>query len=80
MVGLSGRGDHAAPSDCRSSRSTMPAPGAALAGEAGDDHVEDGDDAVKDGTKDGADGIDDAHEAAANSVEDAGDLEEKKSC
>lgn len=47
-----------------------------MAGQAGDDHVEDGDDAVQDGTEDGADGVDDAHQAGTDSVEDAGDLEE----
>lgn len=55
---------------------TTPAPRTSLAGQAADDHVDDGDDAVQDGTEDGADGVDDAHQASADSVEDAGDLDE----
>lgn len=65
-----------APLDGRSSPTT-PAPRASLAGQAADDDVEDGDDAVQDGTEDGADGVDDAHQASADSVEDAGDLDER---
>ena len=58
-------------------RPTTPTPRASLAGQAADDHVDDGDDAVQDGTEDGADGVDDAHQASADSVEDAGDLDEE---
>lgn len=43
----------------------------ATAGEAGDDDVEDGDDAVDDGVEDGANSVDDGHEAGADGSEDA---------
>ncbi len=49
-------------------------PGATLAGaaagEAGDDDVEDGDDAVDDGVEDAADGVDNGHEAVADGLEE----------
>lgn len=57
----------------RRSSSTFPFR-AVAAGQAGDDHIEDGNDAVDDGTQNGTDGVDDAHQASADSTEDASDL------
>lgn len=59
-------------SNCRSSPPLVPR--AVAAGQAGDNHVEDGDDTTDDGVQDGADGIDNAHQAGADGVEDALDL------
>lgn len=47
---------------------------AVAAGQAGDNHVEDGDDAVDDSVQDGTDGVDNAHQAGADGAEDALDL------
>jgi hypothetical protein len=47
---------------------------AVAASQAGDEHVDDGDDATDDGVADGADRVDDAHEARADGAEDALDL------
>lgn len=46
----------------------------ALAGEAADDDIEDGDDAVHDGHDDGTDGVDDSHDTAADGLEHTLDL------
>ena len=53
--------------------STPPA-AAAVAGEGGDDDVEDGDDAADNGHDDGADAVDNGHEHGADGSEDALDL------
>jgi len=45
------------------------------AGEAGDDDVEEGDDAVDDRHEDCADTVDDGHEDPANGLAEAGQLE-----
>lgn len=44
------------------------------AGQARDDHVDDGDDSVEDGAEDGADGVDDGYQAGADGVEHSLDL------
>lgn len=54
---------------------TAPTPSAAAAArEAGNDDVEDGDDAVDDGFQDGADAVDDCHQTGSNGLEDGFDL------
>jgi hypothetical protein len=50
----------------------------AAAGEAGDDDVEDGDDAVDDGGQHGPDAVDDGHQAVADGAEDGFELEFKE--
>jgi hypothetical protein len=45
------------------------------AGYAGDDDVEDGDDAVDDGSQHGANAIDNGHQAVADGAEDGFELE-----
>lgn len=50
-------------------------PPAVAACQAGDDHVDDGDDAADDGVQHGSDGVDDGHEAGADGAEDAFDLD-----
>ena len=47
----------------------------AVAGQAGDDDVEEGDDAINDGGQDSTDSVDDGHEAAADGAEEIFDLE-----
>ena len=49
-------------------------PAAAAAGQAGNDNVEQGDDAVDDGRQHGADAVDNCHQAAANGLEDGFNL------
>lgn len=49
-------------------------PTAAATGEAGNDDVEDGHNAVDDGLEDRADSVDDGHEASADGLEDSLDL------
>lgn len=49
-------------------------PAGAVAGEAADDDVEDGHDAVEDGFEDVADAVDDGHDAGADGLEDRLDL------
>ena len=58
----------------RCPRCSSPPPSTVAAGQTGDDHVEEGDDAVDDCFADRADGIDDAHETGTDGVEDALDL------
>lgn len=58
--------------DRRPSSASTPSAGTTC--QAGDDHIDDSDDAVDDGMKDGTDGVDDAHETGADGVEDALDL------
>ena len=58
-----------------SRRSPSPPATAASTGEAGDDDVEEGDDAVDDGHEDGADAVNDGHEAVADCAEDGFELE-----
>lgn len=58
---------------CRASTSST----TATAGQAGDDDVEDGDDAVDDGHEDCANAVDDGHEDRADGTEDRGDLKGK---
>lgn len=53
---------------------SAPAAAHAVAGEAADDDVKDGDDAVDDGLDDGGDAIDDGHESRADGLEDRLDL------
>lgn len=48
-------------------------PPAVAACQAGDDHVDNGDDAADDGVQHGSDGVDDGHEAGADGAEDAFD-------
>jgi len=43
----------------------------AVASEAADNHVKDGDDAVHDSHNDGADGVDNCHKGSANGLKDA---------
>lgn len=50
--------------------SSTSAPTAAATGEAGNDDVEDGDNAVDDCGKDGADAVYDGHEAGADGLKD----------
>ena len=59
--------------DSRPSASATTIP-AVTACQAGDEHVDDGDDTADDGVEDGTDGVHDAHEARADGVEDACDL------
>ena len=47
----------------------------ATAGEAGDDDIEEGDDAVDDGGQHGPDAVDDGHQTVADSAEDGFELE-----
>ena len=47
----------------------------ATAGEAGDDDIEEGDDAVDDGGQHSPDAVDDGHQAVADSAEDGFELE-----
>lgn len=54
--------------------SARPPLAGAAAGQAGDDDVKDGDDAVDDGVQDGADGVDDGHQALADGAEELFDL------
>lgn len=49
---------------------SAPAAAHAVAGEAADDDVKDGDDAVDDGLDDGGNAIDDGHESRADGLED----------
>lgn len=61
-----------------SSRSaTSPPTAEALAGEAGDDDVEEGDDAVDDGHYYGTDGMDNGHDAVADGAEEGLHLEKE---
>lgn len=67
------RRHHLSPTSYRRPRATLTSR-AVAAGQAGDDHIEDGDDTIDDGAQNGTDGVDDAHQAGANGVEDALDL------
>lgn len=53
---------------------TAPTFSTVAAGEAGDDHIDDGDNTADDSMANRADGIDDGHETASNSAEDTLDL------
>jgi len=57
-----------------SSTHSVPSPADAVAGEAGNDDIENGYDTVDDGFDDCGDTVNDGHKAIANSTEDTFDL------
>ena len=54
---------------------SAPATTGAVAGEAADDDVEDGDDAVDNGLEDAGNAVDDGHDGSADGLEDRLDLQ-----
>lgn len=58
--------------------SPFPSSSTAAAGEAGNDDVKQGDDAVDDGFEDGTNSIDDGHDASTDGLEDRLDLCDKQ--
>lgn len=55
-------------------RSSPTTPTTEPAGQAGNENIEDGDDAADDGVEDGTDGINNGHEASTDGAEDTRDL------